>query len=108
MQQIAVRGMDLHGIDAQVCRSARGRGKAVDDLLHARSIQGNGGMVVSRKRDSRWRHRLPAALVTGRKLSAAAPGQIGGSLATRVGELQSDRHLRPTPHAVEYVTHCRG
>ena len=103
MQQIAVRAVDLHRVEAEP-RGARAPPRRTPSrmLRQPRAIERNRRMLSVGERHGRRRNRLPAAWRIRRDLRAALPRHARRCLAAGVRELDRDRHVGPAAHALEH------
>ena len=90
VQQVAVRGVDLDGVEADRDSSAGGVGERLHDL--ADLLDGEGGRcVVPLEGDVGGRDGRPPAVVDRDRPGPRGPGAVGRRLAAGVGELDPDR-----------------
>nr|GEU28584.1 hypothetical protein [Tanacetum cinerariifolium] len=108
VQQVAVRGMDLDGVDADVRRPARRCREAVADAAQAVLVERGGRHVVVADRHGGRRDRLPAVRLAGGDLQTALPRPLHRRLAARVVQLHRNRHGRPAPHRFQRAAHGGG
>src|SRR5690606_1346329 len=73
MQKVAVRAMDLDRIDTKPCRTPGSLGKSVAERFKPLLGQSGRGVLMGLEGHRRWRFRLPAIRVIGRKLSKIWP-----------------------------------
>ena len=91
MQEVAVRGVDLHHVEARVIGAPGGFAERHDDLAHVGHTHGLGRWIIVRERDGAWRQGFPSLLAVGRvlrvQLRAPVPGPACRTLAACVGQL---------------------
>src|SRR6185436_7422647 len=95
MQQVAVRAMVLHGVNAETCRASRGVRKGVANAREPFGVEGSRRVPALVIRQRGGRNSLPAIAVIRRELLATLPRDFGRRLAARMGELDRDRHPGP-------------
>ncbi len=92
MQQIAVGGVDLDGVDAKPAGTFGGGGKGLLDALQSGHVERHRRDVTVGIGQARGRICLPALLGVGRDLFAAIPRQLRRRLAAGMSQLHGDRH----------------
>ena len=97
MQQVAMRSMQLEGVDAQRVGALGGPHEGLLDARQAGGIERDRRRIALRVRQRRWRRGRPAAFVGAQRL-AAAPGHVARCLAPGVAELHGDRHAGVATH----------
>lgn len=102
VQQVAVGGVDLDGVQPQPCRPPRRLGERVADVPHPVAVQGDGRVVALREGSCGRRDGLPAPRFARPDLLAALPGHPRRGLAAGVGELDRQRHVGIAPHDRQY------
>ena len=104
MQQIAVRGVQLHRLDAQHVAAFGGVHKVGLDLRDVGQAQFGGRGFLRQVGQGAGGHGLPAAVFGGDQ-HAAVPGACAGGLAARVADLDAHGHVRgQASGAVQFVT----
>src|SRR5580692_10400207 len=101
MQQIAVRAMNLYGIQA---KSGGALGGVDEGLAHpeqAVAVEGGGSRLLVRERHGRGGDGLPAVECAGRNLGPTQPGFFSGRLAACMSELDGNRDVRPPTYRIQ-------
>src|SRR5258708_29455346 len=97
MQEIAVRRVQLKGIDAEPVRAFCGCDERVAHALEASRVERQRRELALLVRHRGWTFGLPAALVS-RDLLPAVPRHVARSLAAGMGELHRNRGLGMLAH----------
>src|SRR3954451_23301589 len=106
MQQVAMRAMDLDGVDAETCRTSRGVRESVADARESFGVERGRRVPALVIRQRGGRNSLPAIGVIRRELLATLPGDFGRRFAACVCELDRDRHPGPATDGLERPTDC--
>ena len=103
VQQVAMRGMQFDDIQAEAGGAAGGVDEAVADTGEAGLIECHRRWLVGQVRDGGRCHRLPAAGLR-RDQRAAIPGCCARGLASRMRQLDAERHRRILAHPFQHPT----
>jgi hypothetical protein len=104
MQQVAMRAVQLDGVDAQRLRALRGLHEGRLHAQQAGGVERQWCRLAGRMRQGRRRHRLPRALVRPERL-AAFPRDVARRLAPGVAELDRDGHARVAADRLQHARH---
>ena len=103
VQQVAVRGVNFHAVQAQPRSAQRRRGKLGAHALQTIAVERRRCVFRGRMRHRRRCHRLPGAGLACANLLPAHPRRAGRGLAPGVGQLHADPDRRMRPQCRQHV-----
>ena len=100
IDQVAVRAVELDGIDSELRGALRRRNEGLTHPGEAGSVEGDRRVLAILVGDRRRRHRLPPVCMVGWDLHAAFPRHLSRGLAAGMCQLNSDPDVGPAPDAL--------
>jgi hypothetical protein len=102
VQQIAVRAVELDGIDTEPRGTLGRRSEGFTHPREALSVEGDRRVLAVLVRDRRRRDRLPAVCMIGCDLHPVFPRYLRRGLATGVRQLNGNLHVGPAADAFQH------